>query len=211
MTISLDAVPAWSGGGVPAMCLRCKTTVTLRIPRFDKVSFYRCPECGSWLYSHKLGPNRGRYLCPIRRAPVTLGQTGIQLDRDYLLEFRAGVIARGTDFEELVTTPDAWDQALLDRFAGRVFGAGCVVDRDFDPHLYNHLPPDERERRLRPGPRLVPAGDGAAGEPIVNARLKLGSCAACGGRVVELPEHRVATEWTPLRTVVFRKRRRGAA
>ncbi len=208
--VDLATSAASDGCGPRGRCLGCAKTFTLRIPRYDKVSNHRCPDCSCWLYADSAGPNRGRYLCPITDELVTLGQTGVQLDGDYRLIFQPGLIARGTPHEDLVTEPYSYLREVLDRVGDRVLGQHCVVDRDYDPHLYIHLPADERARRLAgPGLRLVLVEADAGIEPIVNARLTYRRCLACDGRVPDLPRHRIGAAWIPHRHSVFRNRGRG--
>ena len=200
-----DAARLWNGG-VSALCLSCHATYTLRISRQDRVGNHRC-TCGSWLHFSRPGPNLGRYLCPVTLEPVTLGQTGIRLDRGYRLEFRPYLAAPGTPHEHLVTEPYRYQREILDRLDGVIFGAGCVVDRDYDPDLYNHLPETKRTSYLDGALRLAPAEPGQGATATVNPKLTHGSCAACGTRVLDLPSNHVATEWLPRRWIPASKRR----
>ncbi|WP_280454188.1 hypothetical protein [Nocardia brasiliensis] len=197
--------PADTRDGPGARCLRCGATYTLHLPRHDKIGNHRC-ACGSWLYGDRPGPNRGRYLCPITGDVVTLGQTGVQLDQAYQLTFRPGRVAIGTPHEHLVAEPYAYMQNILDRVGDTIFGPGCVVDRDYDPNLYDHLPEPQRTQRIGPGLALAPVTTDATVQ-IVNTRLTYGKCTACRARVLDLPDHHVRTDqWVPWRQVVARKR-----
>ncbi|MEU6562516.1 hypothetical protein [Nocardia nova] len=200
-----DAPRRWNGG-VNAECLSCNATYSLRISRHDKVGNHRC-TCGRWLHTGRPGPNLGRYLCPITLEPVTLGQTGIRLDRGYRLEFRPYLAAPGTPHEHLVAEPYRYQQDVLDRLDGVIFGADCVVDRDYDPDLYNHLPETKRTTYLSGALRLAPAAPGPGTTITVNPKLTYGSCAACGTRVLDLSSNRVATDWLPGRWIPVNKRR----
>ncbi|WP_069162943.1 hypothetical protein [Nocardia altamirensis] len=200
--------PPDTGGGLSARCLRCEATYTLRLPRHDKIANHRC-DCGSWLYNGRPGPNRGRFLCPVTGEVVTLGQTGIRLDQAYRLVFRPGRVAIGTPHEQLVSAPYNYMQETLDRLAGTILGPGAVVDRDYDPYLYDHLPEPQRSQRIGPGLALAlaPVATGTVIEQFVNSPLTYGRCIACRGRVLDLPINHVSTEhWVPWRRVVVRKR-----
>ncbi|MFJ3339164.1 hypothetical protein [Streptomyces sp. NPDC086766] len=140
------------------------------------------------------GRGRGRYLCPIDGFVVTLGQTGVQLDRPMRLIFRPGEFGRWKH----VTEPGEVAAESLERVAARVLGTGCVVSDRYDPDLYLDRPAGWK---WQAGLVLVDADD--AGDPdtwLVNERLVYRQCATCASRIPDLPEHHVPTEWTPLRT-----------
>ncbi len=171
-------------------CPRCEETHHVRVRRGDKISNHDCPTCGIPLQGVASGRSRGRYLCPIDGYVVTLGQTGVRLDRPMRLIFRPGEFGRWR-----VTEPGQVDAERLERVAGRVLGTGCVVSDHYDP---------DRDRPAgwdgRAGLLLVDAD--APGDPaawLVNERLTYRQCAACASRIPDLPERHVPTEWTPCR------------
>ncbi|MFR0367487.1 hypothetical protein [Streptomyces sp. MCC20] len=148
------------------------------------------------------GRGRGRYLCPIDGFVVTLGQTGVQLDRPMRLIFRPGEFGRWKHVDE----PGSVDAECLERVAGRVLGTGCVVSAHYDPELHLDRPPGWK---WQAGLVLVDADD--AGDPdtwLVNEQLVYRQCVACASRVPDLPGHHVPTEWTPRRAWVTKGRGR---
>lgn len=174
-------------------CPRCTQTHHVRIRRGDKISNHDCPTCGVPLQGVASGRGRGRYLCPIDGFVVTLGQTGVQLDRPMRLIFRPGEFGRWNHVDE----PGELAAERLERVAGRVLGTGCVVSGHYDPELHLDRPPGWK---WQAGLVLVDADD--AGDPdswLVNERLIYRQCAACASRIPDLPEHHVADVWAPRR------------
>ena len=154
-------------------CPRCTETHNVRIRRGDKISNHDCPTCGVPLQGVASGRGRGRYLCPIDGFVVTLGQTGVQLDRPMRLVFRPGEFGRWKHVDE----PGELAAERLERVAGRVLGTGCVVSGHYDPDLHLDRPPGWK---WQAGLVLVDADD--AGDPdtwLVNERLVYRQCAAC--------------------------------
>ncbi len=180
-------------------CPQCDENVPVRIRRGDKVSNHRCPTCSTPLTGVTAGRAKGRYLCPIDADVVTLGQTGVQLDRPMRLVWQPGQFGR-----HYLDEPGQFDAERLERVAARVLGSGCVVSYYFAPN--GDLP---ASWETRAGLRLVDADN--PGDPatwIVNQPLLYRKCAACGSRTPDLPEHHVPTEWTPRQTYVMRGRGR---
>ncbi|MET8680048.1 hypothetical protein ABZW18_21305 [Streptomyces sp. NPDC004647] len=88
-----------------------------------------------------------RYLCPIDGFVVTLGQTGVQLDRPMQLVWQPGEFGRWH-----LTEPGQYDAKRLARVTGRILGPGCVVSDHFEP---DHERPTGWEKQA--GLRLVDA------------------------------------------------------
>ncbi len=109
-------------------CPQCKEIRNVRVRRGDKIGNHQCPACGVPLEGVAAGRGRGRYLCPIDAGVVTLGQTGIQLDRPMRLIWRPGEFGR-----HYLTEPGEFDARRLQRLAGRVLGPGCVVSSHYAP------------------------------------------------------------------------------
>lgn len=197
-------------------CFTCNKTFRVPGHRGDKVGNYRCPDCKTQLTGVTAGRARGRYLDPITGYVITLGLTGYQLEAPHRLVFTPGAEwrPRGPYYCERETShmitdkvsfrgaPDKYEQQNLDRVAGRVLGAGCVVSYDVSRE---ELPPLAGHGRA--GLRLVTAED--PGEPtewIVNEPVKYGKCVACGGRTVNVPEAHIPHEWTTDRRYIWRGR-----
>ncbi|MGP3951164.1 hypothetical protein [Streptomyces sp. 7N604] len=145
------------------------------------------------------GRGRGRYRCPIEGRVVTLGQTGVQLDRPMRLVWQSGGFGRWH-----LTEPGEFDARRLERVAGRVLGPGCVVSDYYAPDRARPAGWDKAA-----GLRLVDATEpGDRTDWLVNEPLVYRRCVACDGRVPDLPEHHVPTEWTPRRTEAMRGRSR---
>lgn len=146
------------------------------------------------------GRSRGRYLCPIDGGVVTLGRTGVRLDRPVRLVWVPGLLGI-----HRLDEPGEADARRLERVAGRVLGPGCVVSWWYDPD--RGRPPGWREVA---GLRLVDAGDDGGGAGWwVNRPLVYGRCSGCGALVADLPERSVGAAWTPRRAQVQRRRGRG--
>ncbi|GHI10249.1 hypothetical protein Scel_85700 [Streptomyces cellostaticus] len=80
----------------------------VRVRRGDKISNYQCPECRVPLQGVAAGRGRGRYLCPIDAGVVTLGQTGVELDRPMRLVWRPASSAGTTSPSPASSTRRAW-------------------------------------------------------------------------------------------------------
>jgi len=184
---------------VNGRCPQCKDVRNVRVRRGDKISNYYCPTCRVPLQGVAAGRGRGRYLCPIDAGVVTLGRTGVELDRPMRLVWRLGEFGR-----HYLDEPGQFDSERLERVAGRVLGPCCVVSQYFAPD--RDLPASWDSRA---GLYLVDADDpGDAATWIVNEPLVYRTCAACGSRIPDLPERHVLTEWTPRQTSVWRGRGR---
>jgi hypothetical protein len=184
---------------VNGRCPQCKDIHNVRVRRGDKISSHECPTCRVPLQGVAAGRGRGRYLCPIDAGIVTLGQTGVQLDRPMRLVWQAGEFGR-----HYLTEPGQFDARRLERVAGGVMGPGCVVADHFAPDRGRPAGWDTQA-----GLRLVDAEE--PGDPanwVVNEPLVYRKCVACDGRAPDLPGRRVPTGWTPRRTEVMRGRSR---
>lgn len=154
-------------------CPRCTETHHVRVRRGDKISNHDCPTCGVPLQGVASDRGRGRYLCPIDGFVVTLGQTGLQLDRPMRLIFRPGEFGRWKH----VTEPGEVAAERLERVAGRILGTGCVVSDHYDPDLHLDRPPGWK---WQAGLVLVDADD--AGDPgtwLVNELLPRARVCPC--------------------------------
>jgi hypothetical protein len=180
-------------------CPQCGTTHNVTVRRGDKISNHACPDCRVPLQGTAAGRGQGRYLCPVEADVVTLGQTGVALDRPMRLIWQPGTLGR-----HHLPDPSEFDAVRLERVGDRVLGPGCVVSRYLDPDL-----PRPGAWAEVAGLRLVDAE--APGDPngwIVNEPLVYRACTACGSRTPDLPEHHVPEQWTPRRTYATRGRGR---
>ena len=165
------------------------------------------------MQAHTAGKAKGRYLCPITGWIFTLGLSySMQLTEPMRLVF-----VPGWDNDQREPDPDrpGWlrpvryrrteprdsEQAYLDRAAGRVYGPGCAVSRDF----------------TRPGPGsdwhehadvyLVPAPDADPAQWFVNEPVTYRKCSACSSRFVVSDQTVMPVEWEPRRMFYYRGRR----
>jgi hypothetical protein len=180
-------------------CPQCHSLHSVPGRRGDKISNYRCPDCDTPLEGATTGRAGGRYLCPLANGVVTLGQTGIRLNRPFRAEWQPGYIGR-----HHIDQPSERDRAALERIAGRLLGKGCVVTSGYDPdRVY------QPGWNSGPGIRLVEALDSGHPEAwLVNERLIYRACAACGSRTPDLPGRRPQGPWVPRQREV-RKRKEG--
>ena len=166
-----------------------------------------CPECGAPVRGHTAGRAKGRCLCPISGHVVTAGMRySIQLDEPMRLAFVPGWDdnrrepdpdrpgwTRPVRYHR--TGPGMYELAALDRAAGRVFGPGCVISRDYR---------QQRPGRAwdgRAGVYLVPAPAAAPATWFVNERLIYRKCKGCGAQVIANDgTGLMATQWVPRRT-----------
>lgn len=191
-------------------CQKCQKMFNVRVRRGDKISNSSCPDCAQVLQGITAGTSGGRYLCPIMGCVVTLGQTGVNLDKPNRLVFEPGTELPNSPNAYRRDEPNKYEQRSLDRVAGRVLGRGCVVSEQNDPHRFDDVPDAWRVAHLaRAGLRLVEAVDpGDPADWLVNEPLTYRKCVVCGGRTPDIPDHRVLDQWIPRREYVIRGRGR---
>lgn len=177
-------------------CPACKRLISVPVRRGQKLSEYSCRRCRVALQGVTAGRASGIYLDPITGGVTTAGLTGVGLEQPMRLAFFPG-----TDGPGRRDQPTADERGQLARVAGRVLGVGCIVSNSFDPHRFDDADEGFRAGQLaRAGLRLVPVDD--PGDPagwLVNDKIVHRSCAACGARILDLPENRVAAPWRPAR------------
>jgi len=169
-----------------------------------------CPQCGTPMRAHTAGKAKGRYICPVAGGVFTHGLGGsIELTQPMRLVFQPGwdnnwyepdperpLANRPVTYRR--TEPDASEQRYLDRAAGRVFGPGCVISRDFTPS-----PPSDPWYG-KAGVYLVPAADADAATWFVNEPVTYKKCAACPAKVIASDENRMDRDWVPARQSYWR-------
>ncbi|MEU4576064.1 hypothetical protein [Nonomuraea sp. NPDC023979] len=102
-----------------------------------------------------------------------------------------------------ITEPTEYDQRIIRRCEGKVFGPGVVVSRR---EVTGDMPAQYGGR----WPYLIPAPDGSAPAALVisNGPVKQVKCKACGDLLTE-PFPRPSTAWEPVRGDYRPSRRRG--
>jgi hypothetical protein len=162
------------------------------------------------MQAHTAGKARGRYLCPVAGAVFTHGLgRSVELAEPMRLVFQPGW---DTDRVEADpdrpgrnrpatyhrSEPEPSEQRNLDRAAGRVFGPGCVISRDFTPP-----PPGDRSHG-RAGVYLIPAPGADPVTWFVNEPVAYKKCAACPAKVIASNQSRMDRDWVPARHSYWR-------
>jgi hypothetical protein len=196
--------------GMTAICPQCGHTEASSNRRGARLG--TCTKCGTPMRAHTAGQAKGRYSCPVSGQVTTLGMRyAMQIDQPMRLVFIPGWDNSGREDDPdrpgwlrparfHRDTPDKGEQEKLDRAAGRVFGPGCVFDRDYT------APKPDSARHGQAGVYLVPAPDADPAEWFVNERLEYKRCAGCTSMVAVTERTVMPEPWAPRHAYYYRRR-----
>uniref|UniRef100_UPI003F4912E4 hypothetical protein n=1 Tax=Nonomuraea sp. CA-251285 TaxID=3240002 RepID=UPI003F4912E4 len=179
------------------VCPQCGETYSVPSRRGSKVGNYSCPTCAVPLQGRGAGKKRHKYRDLLRRGLFVWDGE----DPGYVALTAAMALAPWKDdptsWRGPETVPGTYDQEIIDRAGGKVFGPGCVVDPEhLDPEQWPYLVP-------APAPgEYDPAAFVESNGPVVQVK-----CKACGDVLTE-PIPRPQEAWTPVRAFFWPPRTR---